>query len=82
MTTLCRSLHVALLALAAVVAGPLFASAAPAGYLGPQSLLAASVSVIDTASRETKTIRLPNGSTSVRGLCLSQYVNGGPGYFP
>jgi YVTN family beta-propeller protein len=33
--------------------------------------VAASVSVIDTASNKAATIRLPNGSSSVRGLCLS-----------
>jgi len=33
--------------------------------------VAAEVTVIDTATNQTTTIRLPNGSTSVRGLCLS-----------
>ena len=33
--------------------------------------VAATVTVIDATSLETKTIRLPNGSTSVRGLCVS-----------
>lgn len=33
--------------------------------------VAASVTVIDTASNQTTTIRLPNGSSSVRGLCVS-----------
>ena len=33
--------------------------------------VAASVTVIDTASNATSAIRLPNGSTSVRGICIS-----------
>jgi YVTN family beta-propeller protein len=33
--------------------------------------LAAEVTVIDTASQHTAVIRLPNGSTSLRGLCVS-----------
>jgi YVTN family beta-propeller protein len=33
--------------------------------------VAASITVIDTATRQPTAIRLPNGSTSVRGLCLS-----------
>ena len=33
--------------------------------------VAAVVTVIDAVSRETTAIRLPNGSTSVRGLCVS-----------
>jgi YVTN family beta-propeller protein len=33
--------------------------------------VAATVSVIDAASLKTTTIRLPNGSSSVRGLCVS-----------
>ncbi len=33
--------------------------------------VAAAVTVIDTASRKTVNIRLPNGSSSVRGICVS-----------
>ncbi len=33
--------------------------------------VAAAVTAIDAASRKTTTIRLPNGSSSVRGLCVS-----------
>jgi YVTN family beta-propeller protein len=33
--------------------------------------VAAAVTAIDTASNQTLTIRLPNGSTSVRGICVS-----------
>ena len=33
--------------------------------------VAATVTVIDTASHATATIRLPNGSSSVRGICVS-----------
>jgi YVTN family beta-propeller protein len=33
--------------------------------------VAAAITVIDTASNHTTTIRLPNGSSSVRGLCIS-----------
>ena len=33
--------------------------------------IAASVTVIDTASNTTSAIRLPNGSSSVRGICIS-----------
>jgi len=33
--------------------------------------IAAEVTVIDTASRKTASIRLPNGSSSLRGICIS-----------
>lgn len=33
--------------------------------------VAAEISVIDTATNRTETIRLPNGSTVVRGICMS-----------
>ena len=33
--------------------------------------VAASVTAIDTATQQATRIRLPNGSTSVRGMCLS-----------
>lgn len=33
--------------------------------------VAATVTVVDAASRQTMTIRLPNGSSSLRGLCVS-----------
>ena len=33
--------------------------------------VAASISAIDTASNQATTIRLPNGSSSVRGICVS-----------
>jgi len=61
---------------------PLAAAVTPDGRLvyvinhlpidrGDEYDVAAEITVIDTATNRTETIRLPNGSTAVRGICIS-----------
>lgn len=61
---------------------PLAAAVTPDGRLvyvinhlpidrGDEYDVAAEITVIDTANNRTETIRLPNGSTVVRGICIS-----------
>jgi len=70
------------IALVPTLREPLAAAVTPDGRLvyvinhlpierGDEYDVAAEITVIDTATNRTETIRLPNGSTVVRGICIS-----------